>query len=241
MALSKESSMYWTETETLTPEPKEKALTPTERTIAEGGSRLLSVIPVMFPERLMMKAFKEERDEARVNQLTRFWRDNGPWALRRSMRLCNLSMSYCKCRTCSPMNYHCRAACVFFQRVVSFANSSGLSVCVMRADENTPPDLLRATMEGEYKEMDHPVWPKPAGFDCETACRSVVFNGVCVVVFLMVLPRYMKPVSHIPVDIVFQHIRHHLVISYGRPLWEVKSLSDPKIRKLDLLFASLHR
>jgi hypothetical protein len=51
----------------------------------------------------------------------------------------------------------------------------------------------------------------------------------------------MKPVSHIPADIVFQHIKHHLVIAYGRPLWEVKSLSDPKIRKLDLLFASLHR
>lgn len=167
----------WTEIESLTPEKEEKPLTSAERTIAEGGSRLLSVIPVMFPERMMMKAFKEERDEARRAQLTRFWLDNGPWALRRSMRLCNLSMSYCKCRTCSPSNYHCRAACVFFQRVISFANSSGLSVCVMRADENTSPEFLRAVMAGDYKEMDHPLWPKPEGFDCMTACRSVDFNG----------------------------------------------------------------
>jgi hypothetical protein len=51
----------------------------------------------------------------------------------------------------------------------------------------------------------------------------------------------MKPVSHIPVDIVFQRIKHHLFIAYGSTLWEVESLSDPKIKQLDLFFASLHR
>jgi hypothetical protein len=171
MALSKVSNVKWTDTETLSSEEQGRPLTRTERIIAEAGSKLLSVVPIMFPERMMMKAFKEERDEARRAQLTRFWRDNGPEALRRAMKLCTLSMGVCKCRTCTPAHYHCRAVCVFFERVISFAKSSDLTVCVMCADENTSPELLRSLLDGDYKEMHNPYWPKPEGFDCKTACR----------------------------------------------------------------------
>jgi hypothetical protein len=199
--------------------------TATGKDIANTGLCLLDVVPIVFPEHLLMKELQRQREEIRVQMMTRFWRDNGPWALLRAMKLCNANHHTCNCPACITAKSPVRISCRLWDRLTWFMTSSGLTYCVICV---CPTDSWEVGAEGPtnltsiQNSVQANPYPPPDGFNSLTACK------------------YLAPVSHIDVHIVFQRAGNVLGITYGRRLWEDDSLSGPEIRKLDMLFSRLH-
>ena len=197
--------------------------------IVESGLRLLDVASVVFPEHRLMKQlrkeFREEREELRAQMMGRFWRDNGPWALLRAMKLCNASCFSCDCPNCQVNKKSVQISCRLWDRFTWFMSNCGISYCVISVSVQ---DVWQVGAESRTFITSVPnhsadAFPaRPEGFNPLTACK------------------HLAPVSHIDTHIVFQRVGSNLGITYGRKLWEADSISSPEIRKLDLLFARLN-
>jgi hypothetical protein len=158
--------------------------------------------------------------------MARFWRDNGPWALFRAMKLCNAKHHTCNCAGCAVDKTPVRISCRLWDRLTWFMTSCGVTYCVIcvSADETWE---VGAEAQTSLTSIHHPSaranpFPKPDGFDPLTACK------------------YLAPVSHIDVHIMFQRTGNVLGITYGRKLWEADSISGLETRKLDMLLSKLN-
>jgi hypothetical protein len=193
--------------------------------ITETGLTLIDMMPFMFPEYKLLHQTRKEYDDLHDQMMARFWRDNGPWALLRAMKLCNANHHTCNCPACITAKSSVRISCRLWDRLTWFMTSSGLTYCVICV---CPTDSWEVGAEGPttltsiQNSVQANPYPPPDGFNSLTACK------------------HMAPVSHIDVHIVFQRVGHVLGITYGSKLWRAESMSCPEIRKLDLLFARLH-
>jgi hypothetical protein len=194
--------------------------------MVESGLCLLDVAPIVFPEYLLIKELRRQRDEFRVEMMARFWRDNGPWALFRAMKLCNAKHHTCNCPGCIADTSSLRISCRLWDRLTWFMTSCGLTYCVICVCPNETWEV-GAESQTSLTSIQHSSprvnpYPRPDGFDPLTACK------------------YLAPVSHIDVHIVFQRTANVLGITYGRKLWEADSISGPETRKLDTLLSKLN-
>ncbi len=196
-----------------------------EKMRATVGLTLLDIVPVAFPDHMLIKRLKDERIAMESALIKRFWRDNGPWALWRELDLFNRKSSRCRCSECSG-SYELPISVESWDKFRWFMTQSGLTHVVLA--EGNDEDFNQCAVQGkskmtfegglEYKDA----YPLPNGFSSLAACK------------------YMAPVSHIDVHIVVQGRRNSIGLTYGRKLWEIKDfLSSREVSKLDLLFASL--
>lgn len=192
-----------------------------------AGLTLLDIVPVAFPEHVLMKRLKDERDLLARALLQRFWRDNGPWALWRDLDLFNRKLTRCRCNVCSG-SFDLPISVEAWDKFRWFLTESGLTHVVI--SEEREEDFNQCAVQGpckmvfeggpgqEYKDA----YPVPPGFNPLTACT------------------YMTPVSHIDLHIVIQTYENRVGLTYGRRLWECADTSSSReLRKLDLLYASL--
>ena len=199
----------------------------------EQGLSLLTMAPIVFPEYMLLQGLQKQRDNYKTAMLVRFWRDNGPWALLRSMKLNNAEHNVCNCANCNVNNGKTRLTCRFWDKFTWDISQCGMLYTVIRFPCNQActwsavaaqaPTFLTnvpstTTPPGESFDTDKP----PADFDPLTACL------------------YMAPVSHMDVHLVFQRVGNVLGITYGRRLWQEDDLMGINARKLDMLFAKLH-
>jgi hypothetical protein len=158
--------------------------------------------------------------------MARFWRDNGPWALKRALKLYNASHHGCLCPNCTLNHKSVQISCRIWDRFTWFMRDCDIIYCVISSGtyevgwEIGTHDTT-AISSVPNMSQDNP-YPRPQDFNALTACP------------------HMAPVSHIDVHIVFQRVGHLLGITYGSKLWKAESISCPEIRRLDLLFARLH-
>jgi hypothetical protein len=175
-----------------------------------AGLKLVDIVPTAFPCHDIIQHLKRELKMARDASLARFWRDNGPWALSRACELLKVELKLCNCHGCYGG---------FWEKILWYVKQSGLTYCVLPGT-NMAAEILKGFGPTETDPVC--AFPKPAGFNELVACK------------------YMAPVSHIDVHIVFQKVEGVTGVVYGRKLWQNDSVDSPEIRKLDLLFASLH-
>jgi hypothetical protein len=188
---------------------------------------LLDVVPVVFPDHMLLKQLKSERNALLKAFLARYWRDNGPSALWRAIEFHNRKMDLCRCADCAdrrnqPLTVrswdhlkHCMTCC-------------GLSYVLIVIDTKEEFDLAAITFKTCIRfdvtpKQSRMAFPVPAGFNRMTACPG------------------MAPVSHVnEAHIVFTNFTNNIGITYGRKLWErVDGPYNSEIFKLDLLLARL--
>lgn len=199
-----------------------------EKSIAAAGIRLVDVLPCAFPDYTIIKSLQAEYQLLQKAMLTRFWRDNGPWALWRALDLANRRDVACRCGACfktpaAPIS------CLAWDRFRWAMVNAGITHGVYPVQQES---LDESAVQGSIKinfdllsvkslQQDH---PKPAGFNALTACE------------------YMAPVSHADLHLVIQTQGRTIGFTYGRKLWECTDVvRDQELRKLDMLFAALHR
>jgi hypothetical protein len=193
--------------------------------IGEAGVHLFDVVPYVFPDHIVIRKLKEEMIKYKKVALARFWRDNGPWALLRAMKLYNYERENCRCNICREENPFHKVFCTFWEKFRWMMINSQITFVVVAA-EDTESDLDNMVSLGGIPmvtviENPQIIYPEPEGFNTLTLCE------------------FMAPVSHIDVHIVFQRLGSELGITYGRKLWEKDDSLDEEIRKLDMLFARL--
>ena len=200
----------------------------------EQGLSLLTMAPIVFPEYMLLQGLQKQRDNYKTAMLVRFWRDNGPWALLRSMKLNNAEHNVCNCAACNVNSGKTRLTCRFWDRFTWEISQCGMLYTVMRVPGgdattssvdiavHTPTFMSNVLNTYSVPEESWEVHRRPADFDPLKACL------------------YMAPVSHIDVHLVFHRTGNMLGITYGRKLWEQEDLMGSEIRKLDMLFARLH-
>lgn len=201
------------------------ATTPQEATQAKAALRLMQVIPIAFPEHTLIKHLKNELRLAQEACLIRGWHDNNPARLRQELIVFNRVTYECACEVCklvSPLVGFCPAECRIWQRVTWYMSQAGLSMLFAGEDERY--FVMHAVATGRLSDM-FPVSiepeERPAGFDEMTACR------------------YMAPVSHLNVHVVFRRRGNPYEFVFGRRLWDQREFDNGEMRKLDLLRARL--
>ena len=194
--------------------------------ITETGLTLIDMLPFVFPEYKLLHQTRKEYDDLHDQMMARFWRDNGPWALLRAMKLCNASHPGCTCPNCTLSHRAVQISCRIWDRFTWFMRDCGITYCIISACTNEVEWEVGAhgtTAISSIPNMSQAnPYPRAQDFNALTACK------------------HMAPVSHIDVHIVFQRVGHVLGITYGSKLWQAESMSCPEIRKLDLLFSRLH-
>lgn len=192
--------------------------------IYPAGISLLDVVPAAFPDHVLLKHLKRERDAFLKAFLTRFWRDNGPWALWRALEIYNKKCGLCSCGECYKKE-HTPIFVRTWDRFKYFMANSGLTFVVLT--EESEDDFDRCAVQGksnmtfEYNTTFQQAYPAPPDFQRLTACK------------------FMAPVSHADVHIVVHSWGNHMGLTYGRKLWAIGDPSSKEICKLDLLFARL--
>ena len=200
----------------------------TEELVEKSALRLFDVAPCIFPDNIVIKKLKKEVLRIHAMALARFWRDNGPWALFRAMKLYNFERERCRCNICREENPFHKVFCKFWEKFKFFMVHSGISFVVIAGEGLEHQTgwfdslvvlggipLVTSVTNPEEK------YPAPEDFNPLTACE------------------FMAPVSHINVHIVFFVVGFELGVAYGRKLWDTNDLNNDEIRKLDMLFARL--
>ena len=196
--------------------------------IVASGTRLLDIAPIVFPGHVLIQQLMAERDAMKAAMLTRYWRDNGPWALFRSMRLCNSGPNNGACQACKDRPITCR----FWDRLTFYMRNCGITYDIINVRDTErdgwpvaasgPSCIAGVPPCARSLSVDEDVLPMP-GFDPVTACK------------------YMACVSHRDVHIIFTRDQAILGITYGRRLWQEEDVAgSPELRKLDMLFGRLH-
>jgi hypothetical protein len=199
-----------------------------EELIAETGLTLLDVVPFCFPDHVLIKSLKAENELLRKSALTRYWRDNGPWALWRALDLSNRKNKTCRCGGACFRQSQLSLSCATWDRFRLYMSNAGIECALIHLDDKE--DFMPVGAEGgcvirhmSLKGAWCDLYRKPPGFNALTACE------------------FMAPVSHVNVHLVVQTKGNTIGITYGRKLWEcTDSLRNPELRKLDMLFGAIH-
>lgn len=186
---------------------------------------LFDVVPVAFPDHMLIKRLKQERDMLRSAFLQRFWRDNGPWAFWREVQVYNRADLICSCGDCFKKE-EIPISVRTWDRLRLFMTQAGLTFLVVA--EASEKDFNECAVQGKSKMFFEitthfkETFPRPPDFNPLTACE------------------HMAPVSYIDAHIVVQSWENSIGITYGRKLWEISEVHGNKeVSKLDLLFARL--
>jgi hypothetical protein len=197
------------------------------KSMTDVAVTLLDVIPAVFPDHMLLKQLTAERDALKKAFLSRYWRDNGPWALWRAIDFWNRTNALCACTDCAEKTS--KAISVrCWDNLKHYLTMCGLTFAVIINESEAEFDeaavcfktCIRFDVSPKQSSMAFPV---PDGFNRLTACP------------------YMSPVSHVKeAHIVFSNFGTNLGITYGRKLWEkIDGPVSNEITKLDLLFARL--
>jgi hypothetical protein len=188
---------------------------------------LLDVVPIVFPDHMLLKQLKSERNALRKAFLTRYWRDNGPWALWRAIEFHNRIIALCKCAECADRR-NSPLAVRSWDSLKHYMTCCGLSYVLILNDSQEEFDQAAVSFKTCIRfdvtpKQSRTAFPIPAGFDRMTACPG------------------MAPVSHVKeAHIVFTSFKNNMGVTYGRKLWEkVDGPYNSEILKLDLLLARL--
>ena len=189
------------------------------------GLTLLDVVPVAFPDHMLIKRLKQERDMLRSAFLQRFWRDNGPWTFWREMQAYNKTNLLCSCGDCFKKG-DIPITVRTWDHLKHFMTQAGLTFLVVA--EECEKDFNECAVQGKSKMLfSYPAhfkqcYPRPPDFNPLTACE------------------HMAPVSHIDTHIVVQAWETSIGITYGRKLWGISEVQgNREVSRLDLLFARL--
>jgi hypothetical protein len=198
-----------------------------ESDIVEAGLSLLDVVPVVFPDHVLLRSLKAENDLLRKGALTRYWRDNGPWALWRALDLSNRKNRTCRCGDCF-LQPKVSLSCATWDRFRWCMSNAGIEYALIHlgGEEEFMPNAAQGSCVITHMPSRVAMWdlhPKPPGFNALTACE------------------FMAPVSHVNLHMVIQTRGSTVGITYGRKLWEcTDALRNPELRKLDMLFGAIH-
>jgi hypothetical protein len=193
---------------------------------AKTALRLMHVIPLAFPEHVLIRHLKNELRLAQEACLIRGWEDNNPCRVREEIIVFNRVTEECGCEICreltQPLNMiRCPSECRIWGRITWYMSQAGLSTIFGSGERFF---LMKAVHTGRLSDM-FPVSiqpdERPAGFDELTACP------------------YMGPVSHLDVHVVFRRRGNAYEFVYGRKLWDHRTFDNQEIRKLDLFRARL--
>ena len=198
-----------------------------EELISEAGLTLLDVVPFVFPDHVLIKSLKAENELLRKSALTRYWRDNGPWALWRALDLSNRKTLTCRCGDCF-LQPRVSLSCATWDRFRWVMSNAGIEYALIHLGKEE--EFTHYGAQGQCVITHMPskvamwdIYPKPPGFNALTACE------------------FMAPVSHVDLHMVIQTKGHTVGITYGRKLWECTDVTrNPELRKLDLLFGAIH-
>ena len=202
-----------------------------KKLMLESGTRLFEAIPVLFPDHALMEELvklRRERDSMHDQMMARQWRDNGPAALYRAMRSNNSEFNHCHCLICNDGRPYGKTRCRLWERFVWYMNNCGITWIVVHDPAETDPTALGFGVETIFPGIPNTVheeslalFPAPPDFNPLTACK------------------YVSPVSHIDLHLVFRRVGRVMAITFGRKIWQKTSLDDEEVRKYDLLMARL--
>jgi hypothetical protein len=197
----------------------------TRELMGKQACRMHTLAPLIFPFDAVRDGYRQQVRDMNRHMLRRFWSDNGPAALRRAMKLCELERHFCGCRICNNEFPSHRIGCRLWANFENFMANCGITWTVVVTESE---DLFRAYRESDavmgvpvVGEIRMAIYPTPEGFDPRTACP------------------HMSPVSHIDLHIVFLRKGRHMAVVYGKKLWSEETVYGREIRKLDLLLARL--
>lgn len=198
--------------------------------LVESGTRLFEVVPVLFPDHVLMEELvriRKDRDVLLNQMMMRQWRDNGPIALMRALKGNNAEFQHCNCLICNGGNPLSRIRCRLWERFVWYMTNCGITWTVVTNQET---DLTALGFDSNaifpgiptvVNELPMALFPAPPEFNPLTA--SI----------------HLSPVSHIDLHLVFRRVGRFLAVTFGRKLWEQTRLTNEEIRKYDLLMARL--
>jgi hypothetical protein len=209
--------------------------------IVESGLKLVDIVPIVFPDHMLIQHLKAERDLCKDMMLTRLWKDNSPGMLAKEIHMFNRLTDKCGCVNCGSDTYpeHVQPMnCKVWEKIMWYMTQSGLVSCYRLGPHNQGyvelkpaevtyvPDLTPGNSGRLWKRTHFPANFIPAplvtrGFDPKTSCK------------------YMEEVSDSRAHVVFARRGDVLDFVYGRYLWEIESPDSPELRKLDLFRARL--
>jgi hypothetical protein len=203
-------------------------LTTNEETAqAKAGLRLLQVIPVAFPDHLLIRHLKNELRLAQEAALIRGWNDNNPARLRQELIVFNRVTHECCCDVCKLVTrfvgFQARPAeCRIWGRVTHYMAQAGVSMVYGMDEQRECYFLMRAASRAvDVCPVCMEPEERPAGFDEMTACP------------------FMAPVSHLNAHVVFRRRGNPYEFVFGRRLWDQREFDNAEMRKLDLFRARL--